>query len=117
DLGQPARFWHMLVDTGVARSGLNFRYWSPMSMGVWGLMVFGIFAAVSFLEAAVLDGHLNVARDGPVARLAGGLAGRVVNVIGTVFGLFIAGYTGVLLSVSNQSVWSDSYALGGLFLA
>jgi polysulfide reductase chain C len=39
-----------------------------------------------------------------------------VNVIGTVFGLFVAGYTGVLLAVSNQPVWSDSYALGGLFL-
>src|SRR5262249_31780945 len=33
------------------------------------------------------------------------------------FGLFLAGYTGVLLSVSNQPVWSDTYALGGLFLA
>ena len=32
-------------------------------------------------------------------------------------GLFIAGYTGVLLAVSNQPVWSDTWALGGLFLA
>jgi formate-dependent nitrite reductase membrane component NrfD len=29
----------------------------------------------------------------------------------------IAGYTGVLLAVSNQPIWSDSWALGGLFLA
>ena len=29
----------------------------------------------------------------------------------------MAGYTGVLLSVSNQPVWSDTWALGGLFLA
>src|SRR5262249_49085090 len=34
-----------------------------------------------------------------------------------VFGLFLAGYTGVLLSVSNQPIWSDTWALGGLFLA
>ncbi len=32
------------------------------------------------------------------------------------FGLFLAGYTGVLLSVSNQPLWSDTWALGGLFL-
>jgi len=31
--------------------------------------------------------------------------------------LFIAGYTGVLLAVSNQPIWSDTWALGGLFLA
>ena len=38
-------------------------------------------------------------------------------VVGSLFGLFVAGYTGVLLSVSNQPVWSDTWALGGLFLA
>ena len=37
--------------------------------------------------------------------------------MGAVLGLFIASYTGVLLSVSNQPVWSDTWALGGLFLA
>jgi formate-dependent nitrite reductase membrane component NrfD len=41
----------------------------------------------------------------------------VVAILGTVFGLFIAGYTGVLLAVSNQPVWSDTWTLGGLFLA
>jgi formate-dependent nitrite reductase membrane component NrfD len=38
-------------------------------------------------------------------------------VVGALFGLFIAAYTGVLLAVSNQPVWSDTWALGGLFLA
>ena len=38
-------------------------------------------------------------------------------IVGAVFGLFLAGYTGVLLSVSNQPVWSDTWALGALFLA
>ena len=37
--------------------------------------------------------------------------------VGALFGLFLAGYTGVLLSVSNQPIWSDTWALGGLFLA
>ena len=42
---------------------------------------------------------------------------RVFNVVGAVLGIFIASYTGVLLSVSNQPVWSDTWSLGGLFLA
>ena len=37
--------------------------------------------------------------------------------MGALLGLFVAGYTGVLLAVSNQPVWSDTWALGGLFLA
>jgi hypothetical protein len=32
DLGRPVRFWHMMADTGVEGPGLNFRYWSPMSL-------------------------------------------------------------------------------------
>jgi formate-dependent nitrite reductase membrane component NrfD len=38
-------------------------------------------------------------------------------IAGSILGLFIAGYTGVLLAVSNQPVWSDAWPLGGLFLA
>jgi hypothetical protein len=39
-------------------------------------------------------------------------------VIGTGLGFFVAGYTGVLLAVSNQPVWSDAgWVLSGLFLA
>jgi formate-dependent nitrite reductase membrane component NrfD len=117
DLGQPGRFWHMIIDTGAAGPGLILKDWSPMSLGVWGLMLFSIFVTLSFLEAAALEGHLSVASEGILPRLIGGSLGRVVNVVGSVFGLFIAGYTGVLLSVSNQPVWSDTYALGGLFLA
>src|SRR5215472_5468604 len=116
DLGHPLRFWHMLFDTGVAGPALNFKYWSPMSLGAWGLLVFGVFALITFLEVVALDGRYPYPLSGFVARVLGGQNGRIVNVIGTVFGLFVAGYTGVLLAVSNQPVWSDSYALGGLFL-
>jgi formate-dependent nitrite reductase membrane component NrfD len=105
DLGQPARFWHMLIDS--ANGGLNFKYWSPMSLGVWGLGVYSGFAFISFL------GELFA----PIGRLLSGFLGRLVMVLGLVFGLFIGAYTGVLLSVSNQPVWSDGWPLGGLFLA
>lgn len=117
DLGHPLRFWHMLIDTGVAGPAFDFKYWSPMSFGAWGLLVFGAFAALTFLEVVALDGRYPYPLSGLVARVLDGPVGRVVNVIGTVFALFVAGYTGVLLSVSNQPEWSDTYALGGLFLA
>jgi formate-dependent nitrite reductase membrane component NrfD len=117
DLGHPLRFWHMVVDTGAGGPGLNFKYWDPMSLGVWALLVAGIFATLTFLEVVAVDERHPYPGSHTVARLLGGHAGRVVNVLGSLFALFIAGYTGVLLSVSNQPVWSDTWALGGLFLA
>jgi formate-dependent nitrite reductase membrane component NrfD len=117
DLGQPLRFWHMMWNTTPDGAGLNFKYWSPMSVGVWALVVFGAFVTVSFAEALVRDEKIRFRLAQRAARLLDGTAGKVVIVVGAVFGLFIAGYTGVLLSVSNQPVWSDSWALGGLFLA
>jgi len=51
------------------------------------------------------------------AGVEGELVGGVFMVLGALAGVFVAGYTGVLLSVSNQPVWSDTWALGGLFLA
>ena len=46
DLGRPLRFWHMMIDSRTF--GLNFKYWSPMSVGVWALLIFSLFALVSF---------------------------------------------------------------------
>ena len=51
DLGQPLRFWHMLINTTPGTGGLNFKYWSPISIGSWALSIFGLFTFVSFLEA------------------------------------------------------------------
>jgi formate-dependent nitrite reductase membrane component NrfD len=117
DLTRPLRFWHMLVNTTPGDSGLNFKSESPMSVGVWALSVFSIFVAVSFADALVRDGKIRLRVARRLSSLLGGAVGQVWHVIGAVFGLFVAGYTGVLLAVSNQPVWSDSWALGGLFLA
>jgi formate-dependent nitrite reductase membrane component NrfD len=65
----------------------------------------------------VRDGKLRWPLATRAARLLDGPLGKVWITVGAVLGLFIAGYTGVLLAVSNQPVWSDSWALGGLFLA
>jgi formate-dependent nitrite reductase membrane component NrfD len=115
DLGQPLRFWHMLVDASPG-GGLAFRPDSPMSLGSWALLIFGIFSFVSFLGAIAEVGWFR--GTAPIARALRGGAGLVWSAIGTVFGLFICAYTGVLLAVSNQAVWSDAgWALGGMFLA
>ena len=100
----------MLINVTPGDQGLNFKYWSPMSVGVWALLVFGFFTVVSALESFVLDRR-------PRTQPLGGAFGRAINIVGAVFGLFITSYTGVLLSVSNQPVWSDTWMLGGLFLA
>src|SRR6266545_7041321 len=117
DLGQPQRFWHMLVNTTPGGEGLNFKWWSPMSLGSWALVVFGLFATVSFLEVLVRDRVVRLGLTDWIVRLLDGAPGRVWNAVGALLGTFVAGYTGVLLAVSNQPVWSDTWTLGGLFLA
>jgi formate-dependent nitrite reductase membrane component NrfD len=117
DLTKPLRFWHMLFDTTPGEGGLNFNSRTPMSVGVWALLVASIFAVVSFADALVRDGRLRHPLARGLAGLLDGTAGKVWNVVGSALYLFIAGYTGVLLAVSNQPVWSDTWALGGLFLA
>jgi formate-dependent nitrite reductase membrane component NrfD len=117
DLTKPQRFWHMLWNTTPGAQGFNFKYWSPMSLGSWALVLFGLFVTVSFLEALVRDGVLRRPLAARAVRLLDGTPGKAWNLVGALLGTFIAGYTGVLLAVSNQPVWSDSWALGGLFLA
>ncbi|WP_051580494.1 NrfD/PsrC family molybdoenzyme membrane anchor subunit [Pseudonocardia acaciae] len=117
DLSRPERFWHMLWNTSPGAASLNFKHWSPMSVGSWALVAFGAVATVSFVEVLVRDRVIRVGLADRAVRLLDGTPGKALNAIGALLGLFIAGYTGVLLSVSNQPVWSDTWALGGLFLA
>jgi polysulfide reductase chain C len=113
DLGTPLRFVNMLFDPSAG--ALNFKYWSPMSLGSWALLGFGLFSFVSFLGAL---GDSGTRALDPFVRLLRGTVGAVWNVIGTGLGFFVSGYTGVLLAASNQPVWSDAgWVLGGLFLA
>ena len=115
DLGQPVRFWHMLVDSS---SGTPvFKAYSPMSLGVWGLTLFGLFSFVMFLAAVGEGGYLRWPVLAGAGRLTNSVLGKVFMVIGAILGFFVAAYTGVLLAVSNQPVWSDTWTLGGLFVA
>ena len=95
DLGTPSRFLNMLR---------MFKFWNPMSIGSWGLGAFGAFA---FLSAVLSLGDSE-------ARLA---LRRNVAKVGSVFGFFLAAYTGVLLSTTAQPIWGESRLMGALFLA
>jgi formate-dependent nitrite reductase membrane component NrfD len=113
DLGVPSRFLNLLLDA--SEGGLALKPGTPISLGAWALLFFGLFSFVSFLGALGESGTSALASFGRILR---GGVGTVWNVIGTAFGFFVAGYTGVLLAASNVPVWSDAgWFLGGLFLA
>ena len=113
DLNRPERFWHMLFASETLRPII--KWWSPMSVGAWALLVFGFFSFLSFLAVLIEDGRLR--RWPALARLRPpGILGAIVVVLGGVLGLFIAGYTGILLAVTNRPIWADTHLLGLLFV-
>ena len=98
DLGKPLRFWHMLFQSDNFPH-LAFKGWSPISFGAWALLLFGACAFISWLSKTTTP------------------ATKLVAAVGGLLGFFVAGYTGVLLTVTNRPIWSDSPWLGALFLA
>ena len=99
DLGVPARFLNMMM---------RFNVLSPMSMGAWALAGFGVCAFLAALFTLLED-----------TRRSGDLTGgkKIVGVVGAFFGFFLAAYPGVLLGATAQPFWTNSHALGALFLA
>jgi protein NrfD len=126
DLERPERFWHMLLQSEVVHQALDegwplggwgtmiqapmLKYWSPMSIGAWSLAVFGLFSFLSFLGTLWPQGRLErLLVRSPVARL--------FHLVGSGVGFFVASYTGILLTATNQPLWDLSDWLGPLFLA
>jgi protein NrfD len=120
DLEKPLRFWHMLIERNTYLP--MFKYWSPMSIGSWALLIFGVFSFLSFLAALSDDDDvrwpaLRRFQRPAFRRLhAPSTIGRVIAVLGGIAGLYFAGYTGVLLAVTNRPIWSDTPLLGMLFV-
>jgi formate-dependent nitrite reductase membrane component NrfD len=119
DLGRPERFWHMVFKSHYFPEPI-FKYWSPISVGSWVLSVFGALSFVSFAGMLIETGRLHW---GPAVRLDQRLRRlpRSVSLawamLGSFFGFFLAGYTGVLMVSSVKPVWHNAIPLGGLFLA
>lgn len=110
DLGRPDRFWRMLT---------QFKWDSPVSLGSWGLFLFGLFCGVSaaiwMAEDGLFDkGPLKVFK--PIGQELHRLPRRMIARIGAFFGIFVAGYTGVLLSSTTNPFWNSNQFLGITFL-
>jgi protein NrfD len=112
DLSRPDRFWHLFIANHTLLP--MFKYWVPMSIGSWGVLLFGFFALLSFVAAFAEQRHL----DWRFARRLRppGVVGALVAVPGAFFALVVTGYTGVMISVLNRPVWSDTPLFGMLFL-
>jgi len=104
DLGRPDRFHHMLR---------IFKPLSPMNLGAWTLAVFTPMAIARAMALAADQGRLPPAG----AMLARLLPRPLLELGGSVLGLTLAGYTGVLLAATNIPLWAKSKLLGGLFTA
>jgi protein NrfD len=112
DLGRPDRFWHLFIANHTWRP--MFKYWVPMSMGSWGVLAFSFFALLSFIAAFAEQRRPNWRWALWLRRP--GLLGILVTVLGALLALHVTGYTGVMLSVLNRPVWSDTPLFGMLFL-
>ena len=102
DLGRPSRFYNMLR---------IFKPRSPMSVGSWGLSVFGFFSSMSAFLQAARDGLLRPL--GPLGALGRALPFKPFESVGAFFGLFMSGYTGVLLSNATVPLWAKGYKTKG----
>ncbi len=113
DLGRPERFWHLFFYTKEGIPYINMQ--SPLSVGSWALLVFGVFSLLSFLDNLVADGYLKSA---PFANLYNRIPRKLYALAGSAAGFFVAGYTGVLLNVTAIPLWeATDPLLGALFVA
>lgn len=110
DLGRPERFWRMLT---------QFKLDSPVSLGSWGLTLFALFAALSAGIWLAKDGYLEkgpLKVFSPLAPFLRNLPRKLIAILGGFFGIFVGGYTGVLLSSTTNPFWNANQLLGISFL-
>ncbi len=105
DLGRPDRFLHMLR---------IFKVKSPMSMGTWGLVSFSLFSGITAVIQAARDGIFGRWWG---SRLLAALPQRFLAIPGSALGVFLGGYTGVLLTATSIPLWSRSKILGAIFIS
>lgn len=112
DLGHPFRAWHLFV---------RFRPISPMSLGAWLLLLWGAFSALLFLIwwTDSLPAKGSIRRLRKVVEVFQALKPVAGLLDWATFGLsiLVVAYTGVLLSVTSQALWSSTVLLPALFVA
>lgn len=119
DLGRPDRFWHMVFQSERLPL-LMFKWWSPISFGTWILSFFGLLSVISFIFALTEAGVL---RSPGLRRLTGALhrpesgVGALYLVVAALWGLLLAGYTGMLIMANNVPTWSHDPFLPPLVMS
>ncbi len=107
DLGRPDRFLNVLT---------TYKFTSPMSVGVWGVIVFSIFSFVSLIMIHGMNSKASgLFKLGYYISIV--VPRKAINAIGLSVGVFLAAYTGVLLTETSRPLWSDTPFLGALFFA
>ena len=104
DLGRPDRFHFMLR---------IFKPLSPMNLGAWTLAGFTPMAVARAMAQAGGEARLPML----LSLLSRLVPSRLLELSGSVFGLVLACYTGVLLGATNVPLWAKSKLLPGLFTA
>jgi formate-dependent nitrite reductase membrane component NrfD len=87
---------------------------SPMSIGVWGLLAFSFFSGITAVIQAAKDGFLGTWWG---ARWLARWPQKLIALPGTISGVFLGSYTGVLLAATSIPVWSRSKMLGAVFIS
>jgi formate-dependent nitrite reductase membrane component NrfD len=106
DLGDPARFHHML------------RVWkpsSPMNLGSWILTAYTPIVLVAALREWARDGRTGLLAD--LIRRAEAPITLAADGLGVPLGFGLATYTGVLISATAAPAWCANPYLGALFTA
>lgn len=102
DLGAPLRFWHLF---------LEFDLTSPMSAGTWILLLWVIIAVV-LIMLWWISNKLSRETVASIKKLT-----RLLIPVNFILSILLISYTGVLLSVSNQPMWTSTILIPALFVA
>ena len=102
DLHRPLRFWHMLIESNTFQP--MFKYWSPMSVGSWALLIFGIFF-FSLLSRSV-SGRSTVRWSAAGAVRPPGAIAKVIAMVG--------GLCGFTSPVTRECFWLSPIVRSGL---
>jgi formate-dependent nitrite reductase membrane component NrfD len=115
-LERSERFWHMVIQSENIPLPM-LKWWSPISIGAWGLMIFSGLATISLIDALIARGYFSV---GPWRRdntLHGSRLGLIFAIPAVLSALFVAGYSGALLSVTAVPGWEDTVFIAPFFIA
>ena len=113
DLGQQSRFLNLLIKSpGATERGgpLMFNANSPMNWGSWAMVIFAGFTALAFADSLHHSGRIRMSWIEPLTH------NKPILAIGEFFAMVVSGYSGVLIAVTNQGVWSDTWLMGAIFI-